>query len=228
MDKDEIRCNDLSYNNRDKFTMVLKGAFGAIPYAGPMMQELIGVIIPQQRLDRVVMFVEKLSETLEENEIEIEKLKEKLSSPEYSSFVFRTCQNVADSISEEKINYIRNIFINGINNESEELSQYESLMSLLNKINDSEIVYLRTYYLFHWDMEKAKKYQQDTGLAFLTPVKSLGMSQEELDKETIKEIYLNNLVNLGLLIEELKNGHTRYKCSNIGSLLVRNIMSDKE
>ena len=49
------------------------------------------------------------------------------------------------------------------------------------------------------------------------------MSQKERDSQTAKQIFLDNLLNLGLLEIELKKDKEHIKCSSVGDLLIRRI-----
>src|SRR5688572_12945703 len=54
----------LGSTNADRIALVLKGAAGTIPVVGGAIAELVGSIIPGQRMDRLVDFVERLGRKL--------------------------------------------------------------------------------------------------------------------------------------------------------------------
>lgn len=218
---------DLQADFRDYTTSILKSVFGAIPIVGPAAQELLGIIIPRQRMDRVITFVELLSQDLKELREDFESFLSRISDVKYSSLFYKACVGSADAYSEERIKYIKNIFIYGLRQTDMQVYKAEALLNLLNRVTDIEIVYLRMYYLLKWNLERFKEYQEKTGLFILQPNIYSGMTHEEIDDEVAKKIYLNNLVSYGLLETKLdKRGKLKYKCSSVGDLLIRTI--DKE
>ena len=52
----------LSLNKIDVAVFLAKGTFGALTYIGPIISEIIGTIIPNQRLDRISDFLSRLDE----------------------------------------------------------------------------------------------------------------------------------------------------------------------
>lgn len=218
---------DLQTNSRDYTTSLLKSTFGVIPIVGPAAQELLGIIIPNQRMDRVVRFIEALGKELEELKEDVDSLNEKLSDDKYSSLFYKSCVGSADAYSDERIEYIKNIFVYGLQQKDLQTYKAEGLLNLINRVTDIEIVYLRFYYLSKWNIERFREYQKVTGINILQPVIHGGMTREAIDNEVAKRIYLNNLLSYGLLeIEVDKKGKEKLKCSSVGDLLIRTI--DKE
>lgn len=218
---------DLKTNSTDYATSLLKSTFGVIPIVGPVAQELLGIIIPNQRMDRVVRFVETLGRELDKLNEDVDSLNEKLSDDKYSSLFYKACVGSADAYSNERIEYIKNIFVYGLYQTDLETYKAEGLLNLLNRITDIEIVYLRFYYLAKHDLERFREYQKITGIDILQPVIHGGMTREAIDNEVAKMIYLNNLLSYGLLeIEDDKKGKKKFQCSLVGDLLIRTI--DKE
>lgn len=218
---------ELSNNTTDYITSVVKSVFGAIPIAGPTAQELLGIIIPNQRMDRVVRFIELLGAEFEILHDQAEVLINRMREEQYSSLFYKACVGSADSFSYDRIDYIKNIFVYGLQQSNMQIYKAEALLNLLNRVTDIEIAYLRVYYLMKWDLTQMREYQEKTGLQLLRPNIYGGMTREEADDEVAKGIYLNNLVSYGLLeIEYDKKGKVKYKCSSVGDLLIRTIYKD--
>ena len=65
---------------RDRAVGLAKGGVGLIPVAGGIFAELVGMVIPNQRMERLEDYVRRLNERLDaENEAEA---RERLSKPE--------------------------------------------------------------------------------------------------------------------------------------------------
>ncbi len=57
----------LQTNTTDYVAALSRGTFGTIPFVGPIAAEIIGHVIPNQRADRIVRFVELLEERVGRN-----------------------------------------------------------------------------------------------------------------------------------------------------------------
>lgn len=130
MSNKESELAKLRYNKTDFISSTLKGVFGAIPFAGPAAQELLGAIIPKQRMDRVVIFVEKLASEFEKMQEKLADLVERMYAPTYSSLFYKSCVYSADSITMERIEYIKNLFINGLTQQESEVDKAECVCQL--------------------------------------------------------------------------------------------------
>lgn len=177
----------LQTNATDYTTSLLKNVFGAIPIVGPASQDLLGIIIPNQRMDRVVRFVEALSKELGEMKEEIDSLNERLLDDRYTSLFYKACVGSADAYSDERIEYIKNIFVYGLQQTDLETYKAEGLLNLLNRVTDIEIVYLRFYYVSKWNIGQFREYQKVTSINTLLPLIHGGMTQDAKDDEVAKE-----------------------------------------
>lgn len=62
--KEDLK-NDISNNNRaDYVASLAKSALGIIPFAGSLLVEIAGNIIPNQRIDRIAKYAEALNNRL--------------------------------------------------------------------------------------------------------------------------------------------------------------------
>jgi hypothetical protein len=87
-----------------------RGAISAIPYAGGVIAELVGVLGPDFRLKRLRQFVAELA-------YDLEKLKEKIDAEyvhtEQFVYVFeKTFRGVAENYQKEKLNALRAVLLN--------------------------------------------------------------------------------------------------------------------
>lgn len=225
MDNKEINISDLTYTNKDRVVDILKGAGGAIPYGGALISEILGMVIPNQRLDRVVTFIEKLSNDFNDLSITIDELKVKLYEPEYSSLFYKACSASANSVDEDKIKYIKNLFKFGISIEKENAFQLEELIKIIDELNRVEILYLTQYFYMRYDFQKYKELEKQDRLEPIKPNLYLSMSQEEYDSEVVKEVYSNKLLRLGLFERAIdRKGKEKIQCSSLGSLFIRRIL----
>jgi len=64
MSSDSLSKDQLKAQTNDYITSGLKLIAGATPVAGPLLAEIIGSVIPNQRMDRIADFARKLDERI--------------------------------------------------------------------------------------------------------------------------------------------------------------------
>ncbi len=80
---------NLDDNKTDFAVAVAKGTLGAIPGVGGIAAEIVGTLIPRQRLDRIAEFLEILGEKVAG--VERDMLEQKMKSEEFIDlFHYRT------------------------------------------------------------------------------------------------------------------------------------------
>ena len=55
---------NLERNNQDLIAIVGKSIVGVIPIIGPLLSEIVGTVIPNQRIDRLIKYVNVLNDKL--------------------------------------------------------------------------------------------------------------------------------------------------------------------
>lgn len=99
--KNEIE--KLNNDKNDYISSILSGALGAIPFAGPLLSEIINYVIPNQRTDRIVDFVKDLAIELEKQRVDIESLKTKFDDNyRYGAYVTNCFRYLTMKVYEEK------------------------------------------------------------------------------------------------------------------------------
>lgn len=225
MDKKELNPNAV-----DVITTGVSAAVGMIPVVGGVLSPLVQMVIPNQRQDRIVKFITEISEKLEEMEYSIEQIEKKFTNYKYGAFTYKCINSVVNDMYDEKIQYYKNLCLNGLTSEEIELNQIERILQIFSEMDYFEILYLKIYYYTkYYNIEQIKKIQNELGTRILKPNYTMNMPKEEFDKETLKQITLNNLSKNGLLDEQIKNtgNHGRtsveYKISNLGELILKKI-----
>ncbi|MBI3258963.1 MAG: hypothetical protein HYZ54_05770 [Ignavibacteriae bacterium] len=145
----------LENNNRDLLAVFAAGTFGAIPYAGSLIAELVKYIIPNQRIDRISKYVKELDERL--SKIPIEKINVLLDNENFLDLIEEGFVQASRAISDERREYIANIVANGIQDETLQLQESKHLLKIIQDINDIEIVWLNFYYLRESDNSKLRE-----------------------------------------------------------------------
>ena len=221
----------------DAAAMFGKGVASLIPFVGPLAAEIIGNLIPNQRIDRIFTLLKTLESKIDEKErtkVEKRMLEEKSIDLMEDGFM-----QAARALSEERIEHIASLLKNSLTNEDVEHIAYKRLLSLLGELNDIEVLILKSYSMIGDEQRNFQIRHQD---ALTVPVLYLSASQEEVDKHAIYETYKANLAHLGLLkikfrkpkrgeLPEFdeKTGMVKaqgYEITSLGMLLLRSIDQD--
>ena len=223
----------------DIIAILAKGGLGAIPIYGPIFAEIIGSLIPNQRIDRIFSLLKALESKIDEKEkakVEKRMLEEKSIDLMEDGFM-----QAARALSEERIEYIASLLKNSLTDEDLEHIQYKRLLFILGELNDVEVLMLKSYSMIWVKRREFEKKPQDV---LTEPIVLYRDPQEKSDKHTIYKTYEANLVRLGLLsirFEEPKPGELPefdettgtmkaqgYDITSLGMLLLRTIDQDDE
>ena len=172
-----------------------RGITSLIPVLGPTFAELLGTVIPNQRLDRVVQFVAELEQCI--GSLEDSLSDEQLHDGENAELIHEGFRQAAQSLSDERRRYIATLIANGLKPEGIEAAESRYLLRILDEISDVEVVWLRRYRhpTIGGDHDFRKTHE-----AVLAPVVAYQHSPREvLDKLALQESYKEHLAQLGLL-----------------------------
>ena len=101
-----------------------KGILGAIPIVGPLMAEIVGHVIPNQRLDRLERFLRILE--MKVGDVEQGKLKERFAKEEFVDLLEDGMLHASRALSDERKSYIASIIEAGIKEDEFESDSKES------------------------------------------------------------------------------------------------------
>ena len=230
---------ELRSNINDYITSAVKGMVGMVPFAGSLLAEIAGTIIPNQRLDRITQFAVLLDERISQLELEHDYIRSQLSNEHFTDLMEEGMRQAARAISKERKEYIANIIANSLNSEDISFEESKHLLRILGELSDIEIIWLRFYaYPFMGGDEEFRSKHEN----ILSPVvATLGSSQSVLDGETLQKSHKEHLSRLGLLQArydfDKKTGQLKvdgfgnyaslkvrsYEITQLGKLLLREI-----
>lgn len=228
------KINTSSNNAYDNTAIVLKGLAGAIPFAGSLIAEVIGNVIPNQRMDRIDKYLHLLA--LKVSEIEEKILRSRFLEPEFIAVFEDSLYQAARATSQGRIEHIASLISNSLSDEHVDYLRYKHVLSLLGEINDVEILIIQFYSLPPND---SKEFWQSHETALSSPPMVTGSSQDTVDKSIVSRSYREHLVRLGLLrikFKKAKKGELPefdertgmvkaqgYDITSLGKLLLRYI-----
>lgn len=137
--------DDLDINANDILASTLKASVSLFPVGGAFISELVGTILPQQRMDRLVNYARALNSKLDQLPSDLlNKLKQE---PEFVDLIEESFIQASRAISETRREYIAATVSNGITNEAIEIAESKYLLRLLSELNDVEVIWLRSFVL---------------------------------------------------------------------------------
>jgi hypothetical protein len=201
MHRDQIEDNPpLGVTWRDQAIALTKGGLGAIPFVGALLGEIVGSVIPEQRLQRIEAFLVHLANRLDAQEIE--NLKQRLQEePETADLLEEGITQSVRAISDVRKQYIAQLVANGISGKDKSRIEAKRMIKLLAQIDDDQVIILTSYLSRHHDDEGFRNKHE----ALMTPVAAvIGSDQETLDAEALYELARAELIRLGLLRIQFK------------------------
>ncbi|KAM3112802.1 hypothetical protein [Phormidesmis sp. 146-33] len=225
----------LQSNTSDYVTSAAKAALGTVPFVGSLLAELAGIVIPNQRIDRITKFAQTLERRL--SNLEQEFIQSQLLDEQFTDLLEEGLRQSARSLTDERRDYIASVIANSLSSQSIEYIESKHLLRILDELNDIEVVWLR----FHVDRSMSSDHEfRKTHENLLRPtVTNMGSSQEEFDKAALQENYKEHLTRLGLLEHRYEmdsktktpqyNSSTGtpkvagYEITSLGKLLLRQI-----
>jgi|SRR3990172_8086837 len=187
--------NDLESNKTDFLASVAKSTVGMVPFAGTLLSEIIGRIIPNQRIDRLTKYVQELDEKI--SKIPIEKINNLMDNEEFIDLVEEGFVQASRAITDERRRYIASIVTNGVTDETIELQESKFLLKILQELNDIEIIWLRFHQVPTMGSDEIFRNKHQN---ILNPVRAyVGANKETLKKSALQKSYNQHLERLGLI-----------------------------
>ncbi|MBC8032298.1 MAG: hypothetical protein H7Z16_19600 [Pyrinomonadaceae bacterium] len=137
---EELEIND---NIADYSSALVRGIVGMAPVVGPILAEVITSGIPNQKLDRVITFIKIFEDRIKY--LEEDFLEGRIRGEEFGDLLEDALPQAARALSEERRVYIANLLKNSLTDEKLDHDGKKKLLSVLNALNDPEIILLYFY-----------------------------------------------------------------------------------
>lgn len=191
----------MSTNGNDIASILGKGLVGAIPFVGPLAAEVVGAIIPNQRMDRIESLLKALEAKIGEQDHT--KVREKICTPESVDLIEDGFIQASRALTPERQEYIAALLKNSLTDDQLKHIEYKRLLSTLQEVNDLQILMLKSYVLYRGEAE-FEEFWAANEEALTPPEAYMGSSQENIDRNTIYKTHRQHLANLGLLKQNFK------------------------
>lgn len=194
---EKSKIPNLSTNGNDYTAMIIRSIISLVPLGGPFLSELFTELIPHQRMDRVVDFLENLYVRLAS--LEKDLLESKLKNPQALELFEECVRQAASSSSSERHKHIANLMANSLSKEEIDYVESKHLLMLLNQIDDIEIIWLNSYHHISLGAEREFRLKHQHILEPYTITHANG-SKFDLDKSTLQDNYKKHLARLDLIM----------------------------
>jgi hypothetical protein len=192
--------DNLENNKNDLITSAAKSVVGIVPIAGSLLSELVGNLIPNQRIDRLTKYVKELDEKL--SKIPTEKIAQLLENEYFIDLIEEGFVQASRAISEERRKYIASIVYNGIANETLQLNESKYLLKILQELNDIEIIWLRYYLVPTIGGDEEFRNRHKNILEHIQTY--VGADDETLSKSAMQNSYKEHLERLELINHKIR------------------------
>ena len=173
-----------------------RAAVGPIPIVGPLLTELVGVVVPHQRVDRIAKFVVELERRIEQLESP-ERIREQFANETFTDLLEEGFRQAAHSLSDERRRYIASLICSSLPAAGIQSAESKHLLRILNEVNDIEIVWLRYYR--EPTMGGDEDFRNRHAEVLRPAIATYGSSPGEADKSTLQDSYKEHLSRLNLL-----------------------------
>lgn len=199
--EDKVDISIIEENEVDLLTTSFIGSAGMIPILGPYFAEIIGMLVPNQRVDRITTFLKLFYKKFEEQNIKIDTLKEKMKNEDFINLFDDISWQAAKSSSVERKEYLASILINGLTDDKIDEIQKNIFLNIISELNDIEILILYNNTMTSRSDEEFKNKHQE---ALMAPVACFGGSEDDINKSILFDTYKEKLVRLNLLKRKFK------------------------
>ena len=120
---------NLERNNQDLIAIVGKSIVGVIPIIGPLLSEIVGTVIPNQRIDRLIKYVNVLNDKL--SHIPEEIINSIKTDESFIDLIEEGFFQASRAMTDERREYIASVLANGITDDSLAFEESKYLLKLL-------------------------------------------------------------------------------------------------
>jgi len=185
--------------DRSEWALALsKGAIGAIPLVGPLAAEVVGVLIPNQRLDRIERFLEKLEADV--STVDKAVLESKFHNPGFVDLLEDGFYQAARALSEERLEYIACLVAEGVSQVDDEYLHLKKMLSILGNLNDAEILFL----VFYGKVGHDQTAFMEQHKVLYPKWAAMQSSEHEHEAALLQSAFKSHLAELGLLKPSFK------------------------
>jgi hypothetical protein len=193
--KNDEESSQLDNQPVDYVASAVKSIVGAAPFAGSLLVELAGVIIPNQRIDRITKFIKILEEKF--SKLEKDFIRSQLTNEHFTDLLEEGALQAAHSLSDERREYLASLITNSLSLTDIEFNESKHLLRILGELNDVEIIWLT--YFGSMELGLQDSFQQMHSSVLEPVMATINSPQWEVGKQALQDSYKDHLLRLGLI-----------------------------
>jgi hypothetical protein len=207
----------LGRTGQDTGSAIFKGAIGAIPVAGSILAEIVGQIIPEQRMERLEVYARYLNDRLDGMNVE----RTNMLMPESIELFEEGAIQSAHALSDQRREHIARLVAQGMTGDEKQKIEAKRLLNLLGQLEDDQIIILASH------LQKNKTdfaFRRKHATLLAEHHSHINSSNDERAINTISKLATDHLIMLGLLkghFEEPKKGEMPSFDRSTGMLKIR-------
>lgn len=178
----------LGPSTADRVASASRAVLALVPWAGPMVAELIESVIPNQRIERLEAFVRQLS-------TRVEDLGRVADDPRRVDLFEDGCFLTIRAVETKRIEHIVEVVSRGLTGSEKELIEARRLMRLLAEIDVDHVVFLESKILHRRTEEFERRHTE----ILRRPMVAGESPLEAFDPVTLWDLRVQQLIRLGLL-----------------------------
>jgi len=187
---------DLGVKKVDYLVSTLKAATGVIPCVGSILSEIIGITIPNQRIDRVEKYLKILSDKLEKNSFDF---KAKIKENKNLLLLFEeSIIYSAQTTSEKKYEWYSEFIISSIKENGVENIQQQRMLKILSELNENEVIIL-IFYSLNPTIGMKNKFIEEHSDIIIRGSNEMGLPAMKYVDNEFHDLYKKNLEQYGLI-----------------------------
>jgi outer membrane murein-binding lipoprotein Lpp len=203
---------ELAPQAADYVAIAVRSILGATPFAGSLLVEIAGVVIPNQRMDRIAKFAAQLEARLDR--LEQDLVVSQLHDEHFTDLMEEALRQASRSLSDDRRAQIAHLLVSSLGSDDITYLDSKHLLRIAGDLNDIEIIRLGRYV---FDVTGTGEDYWEKHASVLQPVGAyLGSSQGEIDRETLQESYDEHLEQLGLVADGELTRLGRLLCRELG------------
>jgi hypothetical protein len=195
--------DSLDNTTRDHLVALTRGAVNAVPFVGGLLGELITSTIPEQRQERIVVYLRELGSRLEQ--MEQAAMQAALRNPEKIDLIESGGHLSVRATTPNRIAQIAEVVANGLVSNEAEIVRRKRLLALLGEIDDDEVRILADY-----DKYDPKNMPIPLISSIDDQIKSInlgwnfGYNADSVEREELYKLGIDRLLRIGLLKRKFK------------------------
>lgn len=174
--------------------LAVKTALAYVPGVGPILSEVVGVMIPNYKQERLIAFAQVLGDRVKH--LEADTLEAKMKTEEFADLLEDALRQAARALTPERREYIASLLKNSLTHDELAHVEEKKLLSLLGELNDAEIIILKYYSL----SPLVRRDFAEIHSELFEPIKrNIGAPQSNIDRAALRDSYRGKLFEVNLL-----------------------------